>query len=357
MTVLAILGAAGTIGRVLIREMLAADESLRVVAVSRRAGSAFAGLSRCEELEGNVLDPKAVDRVVRTADLVVNLAARNPVGVRQDWAARRDFFLVNSMGAGLVAAAARRQDVPLIHFSTVSVYETAAYASGRLLSEGEEMPRIGAEVTDFYDRCLETLWKRVASPKPGRFDESTHSGEQFPYEHSCPENAPIYGLSKLIGERLVLALCRKVCCLRLSDVYGPGHESRGVIIEHLHQLGPEKVAQVNFGFRTSICFIYISDIARLLAQLIPQLLRDSSSVPGVINFSGERITAASMRSHLAQFCDMRNLPWRIELAPLAQPQVDRRYSREVFRSTFPTIEQTPFAKGLQLTFDAPQDAP
>ena len=163
MTVLAIFGAAGTIGRVLISQLLAADESLHIVAVSRRADSAFAGLPRCEPIQGDVLDRDSLDRVVRSAGLVVNLAARNPVGVDQDWAARQDFFLVNALGAGLVAASAQRHGVPLIHFSTVSVYETAEYSGARLLSEEEEMPRIGKQIADFHDQSLEILAKLVAN--------------------------------------------------------------------------------------------------------------------------------------------------------------------------------------------------
>ena len=118
MTVLAIFGAGGMIGRVVIRPLLAADESLRIVAVSRQADPAFAGLSRCEPIQGDVFDRDSLDRVVRRADLVVNLAARNPVGIEQDWAARRDFFSGECtwcwIGRG-VGAAARRASGSLLN--------------------------------------------------------------------------------------------------------------------------------------------------------------------------------------------------------------------------------------------------
>ena len=341
------------IGRVVIGQLLAADESLRIVAVSRRADPAFAGLSRCDPIQGDVFDRDSLDRVVRRADLVVNLAARNPVGIEQDWAARRDFFLVNALAAGLVAASAQRHGVPLVHFSTVSVYETAEYRGARLLSEEEEMPRIGKEIAYFHAQSLEILVKLVATRlSPAGHVSPANGYERFLARYSCPDNAPVYGLSKLIGETLTLRVNEKVCCLRMSDVYGPGHESRGVIVEHLRQLGSDKIARVDFGFRTNICFIFISDIVRLLALLMPRLLSNCSSLCKVINFSGERIVAAGMQSHLLQLCAMRELRCGIDLAPSARPQFDRRYSTDVFENSFPGFEQTPFKKGLRLTLDA-----
>lgn len=351
MTVAAVLGARGTIGRALVRELIESDESLRILAVSRRGGSDFTGLTRCDEIVGDVLEPGFLDQLAGRADLVVNLSARNPAGVEQDWAARRAFFRVNALGACLLAAATQRHHIPLIHFSTVSVYETAEYVHGGLLSETVEMPRIGGEISQYFDRSLEKLSQLAAMFDHHRSDAHRRSYDRYLSQCACPQNAPIYGLSKLIGERLALGLSEQTCCLRLSDVYGPGHESRGVIIDHLHQLGHEDVVQVTFGRRASISFFFIADIARLIALLMRRLLDDPSGVPRVMNVSGERVTAPVMRSHLRKLCTMRNVPSRIELAPSAQPQFDRRYSTAILDRNFATFEQTPFFEGLQLAFD------
>ena len=355
MPTLSIVGAAGTVGRVVVKQLLAADESLRVVALLRKGNAELAGLDRCDVIEGGIFDSNALERAVKNCDLVINFAARNPAGADEDWAAREDFFLLNGLGAGLVGATAQRHQVALIHFSTVSVYETAAYSTGRLMTEQESMPCLGEQTAEFYERTLGFLSKRVSVNNSLIKTDSllVDDFKRFLAEQSYPRSTPIYGLSKLIGEMLALSVCRKVCCIRMSDVYGRGHESRGVIIDHLRQLGRVDSLSVDFGFRNGIYFLFIDDVARLLRLLVDRSLSEGSSLPRVMNFCGQRIDPAEMRSHLQDICRLRRVECATGIAPLVWPQFDRRYSSEVLDRCFPAFAKTDFRGGLRLTADVP----
>lgn len=348
-----IVGAAGTVGRVVVRKMLAWDPSLRIVALVRRKNAHLSGLKRCEPIEGDIFDPNALERLVGNSDLIVNLAARNPVGLDEDWAARGAFFLSNGLAAGLVAAAAERRQLPLVHFSTVAVYETAAYSRGRPLSEEEDMPHIGGDVADFYRQALDWLRRAISmAAHPIGFRTLVDRYRKFLADTPCPRSAPIYGLSKLIGEQLTLEASLRLCCIRMSDVYGPGHESRGVVVDHLHRIERPATPVIDFGFRQGIYFIYIDDIARMLTLLVERLFRKSASVPKVINFCGRCIDSSGMHVHLSKVCRAHGIECRFEVAPTANRLFDRRYSNATFDRVFPGFERTPFGKGLELTFSA-----
>ena len=352
MTILGIVGAGGAVGHVVTKQLLTADKSLHVVALLRGADPELAQLPRCDVVEGGLFDCSALERTLKNSDLVINLAARNPGGDEADWAAREDFFVLNGLGAGLVAAMAERHQLPLIHFSTVSVYETAAYVAGRRMTEDDPMPCLGQETADFYERVLGYLSRRVAVSGPLAENDSLLDGfKRYLAAQSYSNSTPIYGLSKLIGERLALTASRRACSIRMSDAYGPGHESRGVIIDHLNQLRDSENVSVDFGSRKGVYFIFIDDIARLLASLMDRLLSNQSGVPRVTNFCGDRIDSAGMHSHLKKLCGTRRLNRDVRVAPSTTPQFDRRYSRGIFDRYFPAFEITDFGAGLGITLD------
>ena len=353
MTALSIVGAAGSVGRPIIKYILDHDSSLRTFALLRRPDAELARLDRCEVVEGGIFDQRALERVVKDCDLVINLAARNPTSVDEDWASREDFFLLNGLGAGLVAEAAQRHQRPLIHFSTVSVYETAAYAAGHRMTESERMPCLGMEIADFYERTLRLLSERIAE-QVSRFrtDLLADDFKQHLAQQSYPASTPIYGLSKLIGETLALQLCQSVCSVRMSDVYGPGHESRGLVIDHLNQLRFSNTATVDLSPRTGVYLVFVDDVARFLGLLVDRLLSNDATVPRILNFCGERIDRAAMRSHLQDICDTRRLSCNVDTVAPTMPQFDRCYSSEVVDRRFPAFDKTDFGSGIQISFKA-----
>lgn len=349
---ISVIGAAGAVGRTTVKQLLAADESIHVVALLRQHDPELAGLDRCDVIVGGLFDFDALERAAWSTDLMINLAARNPGGA-SDWKARQDFFLINGLGAGLVAATAERHQLPLVHFSTVSVYETAAYSPGRLMTENELMPCLGEEEDRFFKRALAFLSEHVTVERPRSTSGIvTDDLKKFLDTQSYPDSIPVYGLSKLIGEVLVLNTCRRVCCIRMSDVFGPGHESRGVVIDHLTPLAKRKPLFVDFGLRSAIYFIYIDDVARMLGLLIDRLRGGGRSLPRVMNFCGKRIDSTTMMFHLRGICAEHGLRHGIQIAPPIAPQFDRRYSEEVFDRSLPAFDKTEFSTGLRLAFDA-----
>lgn len=348
-----VVGAGGTVGRVVVKHLLADDESLSVVALLRRANPELAGIDRCEVLEGGLFNVNALESAVSNSDLVVNLAARNPMGIAEDWEAREDFLLLNGLGAGLVAAAAQRHRLPLVHFSTVSVYETAAYREGMQMSEQETMPALDEETLSFHERILAFLTRRLVEDNPPvSHGPLLDEFKRFLASEPCPYSLPVYGASKLIGEALARSISNTVSCIRMSDVYGPGHESRGVVIDHLKALGHLGSLSVDFGPRTDIYFIYIDDVVRLLRLLIDRLLSKGSLVPRVLNFCGERIDSAAMRAHLHEICKERRMQRAIDIAVPVDSMHDRRYSDAAFDHFFPDFGKTGFGRGLRMTVDA-----
>ena len=340
------------------KQLLSADKSLQVLALLRGPVPELARLRRCHVVEGDLFDHGPLEQTIRSSDLVVNLAARNPGGEEEDWSAREEFFLLNALGAGLVAAKAEKYRLPLIHFSTVSVYETAAYVAGRQMTESDSMPCLGQEIGEFYERVLDYLAGRVTAADSLADNNSLRMGfKKHLAAQSYPRSTPIYGMSKLIGESLSLAVNGRTCSIRMSDVYGPGHESRGVIIEHLLQILHSATAIVDFGVRKCVYLLYIDDIRRLLAALVYRLLSNESGLPGILNFCGVRIDSTSMRSHLEKLCRARRLSLGVQASPLVRSQFDRRYSRVILDQFMPAFELTDFSTGLDKTFDALGAAP
>ena len=353
MTRISVVGAAGAVGRTIVKQFLAADPSVQVVALLRQHDTELALWDRCNVIAGGLFDPFALEQAAKGSDLMINLAARNPGGDASDWKARVDFFRVNGLGAGLVAAAAERHKCPLVHFSTVSVYETAADAPARCLSEKETMPCRGEDEDGFFERALAYLSEHVplGSSRSARDSVGTEF-KSFLDAQKCPDSIPVYGLSKLLGEVLVLKTCKRVCCIRMSDVYGPGHESRGVVVDHLERLSEHGPLSVDLGPRSGVYFIYIDDVARLLRQLVARLRSEWHSPPRVTNFCGERIDNTTMREHLIRLCCERGLRPEIQIARRTVPAFDRRYSEDLFDRHFPAFDKTPFSTGLRRAFDA-----
>ena len=352
-TRIGVIGAAGTVGRRIVKQLLAADASIHVVALLRRHDTELAGWDRCSVIAGGIFDPFALEQATKDSDLMINLAARNPAGDSADWEARNDFFRINGLGAGLVAAAAERHKRPLVHFSTVSVYETAAYSPAKPLTEKEAMPCRGEDEDEFFERAL-AYFSRLVMVESTRSTKDSLGADfrKFLAVHKCPDSVPVYGLSKLIGEALVLNTSRQVCCIRMSDVYGPGHESRGVVIDHLVCLAEHRTLSVDLGPRSGVYFIYIDDVARLLGRLVVQFQLGPHPPPRIMNFCGERIDNRSMRKHLIRLCAECGLHPETRIARRTVQAFDRYYAEDLFERRFPDFEKTPFTTGLRRAFDA-----
>ena len=103
-----VVGASGTLGQVVVRQLLARSTSGSVNALVRKPDRSLAALDRCEIFVGGIFDDDQLENFVKASDVVINFAARNPVGNAEDRQNCRDFFDVNGIGAATVAAVAAR---------------------------------------------------------------------------------------------------------------------------------------------------------------------------------------------------------------------------------------------------------
>jgi dihydroflavonol-4-reductase len=112
---LLVTGAAGHIGNVLVRELLADGQQVRALVMPGENVSSLAGLD-VEYIEGNVLDPESLDRAMRGVEKVFHLAGIISIMPGQDGLIRR----VNVEGTKNVLRAAKKAGVKrLVYTSSI----------------------------------------------------------------------------------------------------------------------------------------------------------------------------------------------------------------------------------------------
>ncbi len=347
MTTIGIIGASGTLGRVAVKSLLEANDDLEIRALVRRDDEDLAAVERCSLDTGGIFDFDALNALCERCDVVVNLAARNPKGQAKDLEDLDSFLLTNSLGAPAVARAAARFGTPLIHFSTVAVYETGKYKEAEFLTEGEPLPA-GDELVGSYFResvdFVDSLLRGDARDVVGKWRVWCGS-------HPYPRQCSVYGLTKLIGEQAVLRLSDSVCCVRMSDAYGPGHESRGVITDHLAALKDDASINVNLDFRATASFICIDDIIRFISVLAAKMA-DGEPVPEVVNLVGPCLDENTLCDALKGLANEVALNRSFSTTGDRPGRFDRRYSTQVFSTSFPDCRVTPIDRGLMKTWTA-----
>jgi dTDP-L-rhamnose 4-epimerase len=163
---------------------------------------------RVETLEGDVRDPREVQRALAGVDAVFHLASA--VGVGQSMYEIEKYIDVNNRGTAVLLEALRRQPVAkLIVASSMSVYGEGLYRDSK------------GSVCTPRPRSLEQL-------KAGRWDLTDAGGarlEPVPTpEDKIPMPESIYALSKYDQEMMCLLFGRAydlpVVALRFFNVYG-----------------------------------------------------------------------------------------------------------------------------------------
>lgn len=340
-----IIGASGTLGQVTVRQLLAESSETAVNALVRRPDEGLDALERCSTYVGGIFDPEQLDRFIADSDLIVNLAARNPEGEALDRQNHRDFFLVNAAGAATVAAAAARQKKPLLHFSTVSVYETGAVEADHLFAEDDVLPNGDSSLRAWSAALTAALASSVARDAEGA-GELIEAMNDFLKVEPLPAAAPVYGLSKLVGETLALDIADAALAVRMCDVYGPGHESRGVVVDHLQALADGGPMTVDFGAREGVYFLYIDDVSRLIAAVAARH-DEIGEMPRIVNFVGERVAEPEFAGFLREL--RGNVDIGLRDAAERSKAIDRRYGRAEFERTFGHFKFTSLADGLSKT--------
>lgn len=208
-----ITGGAGFIGRHLAHALLSKGYEVRVL--DCLLDQVHAGqprdpvLAEVDFMLGDVRDPDAVSRAVRSVDAVVHLAAE--VGVGQSMYAVDRYIATNDLGTANLLQALLAQPVRrLVVASSMSIYGEGLYrdGDGALIEDVVRRPRQDAEGWDPVDRKGRPL---VPVPTP---------------ETKRQALASVYAISKFVQERLALtvgaAYGMPAIALRLFNAYGPG---------------------------------------------------------------------------------------------------------------------------------------
>ncbi|MEO1246392.1 MAG: NAD(P)-dependent oxidoreductase [Pseudomonadota bacterium] len=339
-----IIGASGTLGRAAVASLLKSGAACSINALIRRPDRALDEIAGCSTIPGGIFDVPALERLVRDSDVVVNLAARNPEGQHKDLQSVADFLELNGLGAALVAEVTRREQKPLIHFSTVAVYESGAYEEARLLAEDEPLPAMSSAIDGYFTAAVSAYVDRAK-----RLCGGVAAAAEKPMPARFPGAAPVYGLSKLIGECCVRAISTDACCIRMCDVYGPGHESRGVVTDHLGALREQGRIAVDFDFRSTVSFIYIEDVIAFIA-LLASAMTGKRVATTLVNLAGQAIDEAGFAELLKTLVDPGEGDARIAVSAPVGTRYDRRYSTGVLQREFAEFSLTPLADGLRKTW-------
>lgn len=112
-------GATGHLGNVLLRQLLAQGERVRVLILSGDDGLSIAGLD-VERVAGNVLDPALLDRAMEGVQVVYHLAAVISITPGAEELMRR----VNVEGVHNIAVAAHKAGVKrMVHVSSIHAFQ------------------------------------------------------------------------------------------------------------------------------------------------------------------------------------------------------------------------------------------
>lgn len=200
-----------------------------------------------QELDGDILQPNEFRRKLKNLDAVVHLAAVNRARTDQEFGR---LFVTNVVGTFNMLELAKKMSVSKFIFAS----SAAVYGD-----------------------------KRV-QPIKETFSTNPKS---------------IYGLSKLIGERMCMYYAQtcgfSVVCLRIANMYGP-YQSLGFVIPDLFaKSNRADIIEVENSSSTRD-FVYVEDVARALERCL------DIDVSGVINVgSGKETTVSEIGVQLSKF--------------------------------------------------------
>jgi len=269
-----ITGATGTVGRQLVKVLLAQCPHVRAIhAPCRpRAGGAPPRLPASPRLHapaGELMDPGALARLVGETQIVYHLAA---------WLANvalpplTDVFILNSLIPGILARLGADARKPVVFTSSHSVYFAGDYR-GRIDEDSFVFRR---DFAGWMDAVREPYGDLIDALAAGRrpFADAARAVDAIHARHPPPlapkiydrDDYHVYCLTKLLAERLVLE--RGGVVLRLCNVYGPGDESAQAVGEACRRIlaaDPDVETKVNQPFKKLVP-AYLGDIVRCLVR-------------------------------------------------------------------------------------------
>ncbi len=303
-----ITGGAGFIGANLAQTLV--DRGSEVVVLDDLSTGSRENLGgvAAQLVEGSILDPRALDRVLVDVDAVVHLAARPsvPRSITDPMASH----LANATGTAEVLEAIRRA------------------------GEGRDRPAqiIVASSSSVYG----------ANPTLPK------------HEGLAPRPVSPYAASKLATESYALAWGASfgldALAVRFFNVFGPlqaaGHAYAAVVPAFVDAALAGRPLPVHGDGTQSRDFTYIGSVCAVLADAVERRVSD----PEPVNLAfGTRVTLLEVIAELEQLLghgiEVEHLPTRAGDVPHSQADTTR------LRSLFPDIEPVPLVEGLRATVD------
>jgi nucleoside-diphosphate-sugar epimerase len=283
-----------------------------------------------EFVEGDIMNVDLLDKLCSGADLLLHMAGENPSADNNlDFANRKRFIATNILGSLAVARAAKRHSLPLIHVSTVAVYELCSRTQG-IFYEDETFDLLEREDVHCFSERVRALRDGPELSSPILLEELV---ELF------PKNVSVYGLTKLLGEPDLLK--KSSAIIRPSDIYGPGQ--RGIINNVVHNIQKSGQATIDLFPRGCFSPIFAQDAAAFITHLVIDYQ------PGIFNLCGPNTVTAAQLLEMLQQCT-NDIQHAIAVEP--GPNVAyREYSRQKAEQT-QCVSLTDLPTGLRKTFAA-----
>jgi nucleoside-diphosphate-sugar epimerase len=245
-----------------------------------------------QQLNGNILQPNEFGKKLKDMDAMVHLAAINKARTDLE---RERLFVTNVVGTFNMLELARKMVVDKFIFAS----SAAVYG----------------------DKRVQPM-KETFSPNP----------------------KSLYGLSKLIGERMCMCYGStygfSAVCLRISNMYGPDQSSGFIIPDLFDKSNLADIIEVENSSSTRD-FVYVGDVARALERCL------DVDVSGVINVgSGKETSVLEIAIQLGKFLGKKVVSKKGADEEVKRSMLDISRARDLLCWE----PEMPLEKGLKVTW-------
>ncbi|MBF0217076.1 MAG: SDR family oxidoreductase [Candidatus Omnitrophica bacterium] len=335
-------GGTGSLGAPLIRRALK-RERVTVETISRepespKAREKIPADPKIKLEHGNLFDIKALDGLCKDNDVVYHLGGWARVGPMPEMAKA---LALNCASTALMVKLAGKWGKRLIYASSGAVYLNGTDTGGILSEEGLKLDPKVEEFVFGIARYINSIGLSVyGDDEQANETKAIELMNEYLKTHEIPKVKDFYGLTKLIGERIV-AQYNKGVSLRLWHVYGRGDTSERRIPTLVNEMGrdtdkPLEIDDENINF----CYIDTALDALEAAAVYP--LEGNKRI---INVAGE--TPVKTRDAAEMIAKSR----RVITDSGRKGLPDIAMDLNLLRSTLKVTKQKPFTEGLDEAVD------
>lgn len=346
-------GATGSVGAPFVRALLGDDTRHLTAQVhtpeSRKTRERIPDDARIDMEKAGLFNTEKIRSLFKKSNVVYHLAGWVGAGRRRSQGAvfpqPAEMLALNSLSTALMARMAKKYHKRLVFASSAAVYLNGVNRGGALR---EDSLQLAPEVEKFVRAAVEDF---------GRVDENIFCGDdqadkiaalayvtRFLESHPMPDVPNLYGLTKIIGERLVSEHDQGVS-LRLWNIYGRGDETERRIPGWIRAL-TASTREPLVVRDEDIAFTHIDTVIDVLKRAATYDLGEDKRV---VNVTGdETINAVDAAEHIKALARSRR-PIVREASP--EGTVSRlAIDTSLMKSVFTGAVQIPFEEGIRRTY-------